>query len=145
MSKTLFCLTALLSLAATSCSNSSRIYPVSGKVTYDGHPAAGATVFFYRHEGDPLNDPMIMGIVKQDGFFELACGSLGTGAPAGEYDVVIEWKQRSIPNGKQGSVPDKLKGRYADPRHPVLHARVEAETNNLSPFDLTAALPVPKG
>ena len=38
---------------------------------------------------------MIMGIVMQDGSFELSCGSLGKGAAAGEYDVVIEWKQRS--------------------------------------------------
>jgi hypothetical protein len=103
MIKMLFCLTALLMLACASCSNRATIYPVSGKVTYDSHPAAGAAVFFHRHGGDTLNDPMIMGIVMQDGFFELACGSLGKGAPAGEYDVLIEWKQRTTPNdGRAG-------------------------------------------
>jgi hypothetical protein len=138
MNKLLFCLMALLSLTFASCSNKTNIYPVSGKVTYEGHPAAGATVFFYRQGADPLTDPMIMGIVMQDGSFELSCGSLGKGAPAGDYDVVIEWKQRAKPNGRQGRMPDKLNGRYADPRHPLLHAKVEAQATQLSPFDLTA-------
>ena len=141
MKKAVFGLTALLSLGCTSCSNSSRIYPVSGKVTYEGYPATGAAVFFYRHGGDPLNDPMIMGIVQQDGAFELVCGSLGKGAPAGVYDVMIEWKDRSKRDGGRGNARDKLKGHYADPKHPVLQAKVESENNDLPPFELKEAKP----
>ncbi len=32
---------------------------------------------------------------------------------------------------------DKLKGRSADPKHPRFHVRINAERNNLAPFDLT--------
>jgi hypothetical protein len=108
---------------------------------YEGHPAAGAAVFFFPRGAGPMYGPMIMGIVMPDGSFELSCGSLGKGAPAGDYDVAVEWKQRSIPRGGTGRTDDKLKGRYADPRHPLLHAKVEAEANQLSSFDLAAESP----
>jgi hypothetical protein len=136
MSKRLLPISAVLAFACVSCNNG--LYPTSGKVTYKGQPAAGATVYFYRQKGDPLNEHMIMGIVQEDGSFTLVCGPHGKGAPAGEYDVLIEWKQG--PNRGKGRVrkmPDKLNGRYADPRRPLLHANLKAEANNLPPFELT--------
>jgi hypothetical protein len=138
--KVVFCLTALLALTCASCGNKNNIYPVSGKVTYKGSPASGATVFFCRKGGDTTNDHMIMAIVGEDGLFELVCGSLGKGAPPGEYDVLIEWKQVSGQrHGRPQHGPDKFKGRYADRKHPRLHAAVNAGPNNLPPFDLADA------
>ena len=137
MRKVVSCVTGALVLACASC-NMNNIYPVLGKVTYKGSPASGAVVFFFRQGSDFINKPPIMSIVQEDGSFELVCGSLGKGAPPGEYDVVIEWKQAS--QGSQARPrhgPDKLKGRYADPKHPLLHATVEAKTNNLPPLELT--------
>jgi hypothetical protein len=136
--KIFLCLTAALVLACASCGNKNNIYPVSGKVMCKGSPASGATVFFCRKGGDTMNDHMIMGIVQEDGWFELVCGSFGKGAPAGEYDVLIEWKQVSGQRkGRPQHGPDKFKGRYADPKHPLLHATVEAKTTDLPPFELT--------
>jgi hypothetical protein len=107
-------------------------------VTYKGSPASGATVFFYRQGGDSMNEHMIMGIVQEDGSFELVCGSLGKGAPCGEYDVVIEWKPVSGQSkGRPQHGPDKLKGRYADPKRPYFHVTIKAERNDLAPFNLT--------
>jgi hypothetical protein len=135
--KVIFCVWAVQALACASCSNKSNIYPVSGKVTYKGSPAAGATVFFHRQGGDSVNDHMIMGIVQEDGSFELVCGSLGKGAPPGGYEVLIEWKRVSGQSkGRPQHGPDKLKGRYADPKRPLLHATVEAKATNLPPFEL---------
>jgi hypothetical protein len=86
-----------------------------------------------------------MGIVQNDGSFEMVCGSLGMGAPPGEYDVMIEWKQAtSQGKGVTQHAPDKLKGHYADPKRPLLHATVKAETNHLPPFELTNAVPFQK-
>jgi hypothetical protein len=136
--KVVFCLTALLALACASCGNRNNIYPVLGEVKYKGSPASGATVFFHRQVADPVNENLIMGIVQADGSFELVCGALGKGAPPGDYAVVIEWKEVSGQgNGRPQRGPDKLKGRYADPRNPLLHATVEATTNHLPPFELT--------
>jgi len=138
--KVVFCFTTALAIACGSCGNKNNIFPVSGEVMLNGSPASGAAVFFYRQGGDSMNDHMIMGIVQEDGSFELVCGSLGKGAPPGEYDVLIEWKQVSGQSkGRPQQAPDKLKGRYADPKHPLLHATVEAKPNNLPPFELTDA------
>jgi hypothetical protein len=136
--KGVFGLTAALALACASCGNKSNIYPVSGKVTYKGAPASGATVFFHRQGGDPINEHLIMGIVREDGSFELVCGSLGKGAPPGEYDVLIQWKRvTGQSKGRPQHGPDKLKARYADPKRPRFHSVIKAERNELAPFDLT--------
>jgi hypothetical protein len=128
---------AALVLACSSCGNSNNLYPVSGKVTYKGTPAAGATVFLQRQGGDPLNEQTIMGIVQEDGTFTLVCGPHGRGAPPGEYDVLIEWKRASNrAKGLAQKVPDRLKGRYANPKHPLLHAVINAEANNLPSYEL---------
>jgi hypothetical protein len=126
-------------LACASCGQKTNgLYPVSGQVTLNGSPASGAGVFFHRTGADPRKEQMIMGIVQEDGSFELVCGSLGKGAPPGEYDVTIEWKEVSGQNkGRPRRSPDKLNGRYADPRNPRLRATVKQETNRLPPFDLT--------
>jgi hypothetical protein len=134
MNKRLLCV-AVLALVCVSCSNG--LYPVSGKVTYKGQPAAGAAVFFQRQGGDSLNDQLIMGIVQDDGTFTLVCGSQGKGAPPGEYDVLIEWKDsRKRGRGPRQQMHDKLKGRYADRSRPRLHATIKAEANRLPPFEL---------
>jgi hypothetical protein len=132
------CLTAVLALTCASCGNKGNIYPVSGKVTYKGSPASGATVFFYRRGGDSLNEHLIMGMVQEDGTFQLVCGSLGKGAPPGEYDVVVQWKRVSGQRkGRPQHGPDKLGGRYADPKRPRFHASIKAERNDLAPFDVS--------
>jgi hypothetical protein len=130
---------ALVALACGSCGKTNHgLYPVSGKVTFNGSPASGATVFFHRKGADAMNEQMIMGVVENDGTFELVCGSLGSGAPPGEYVVVIEWKDvLGRDKGRPLRGPDKLNGRYADPIHPRLHATIKEETNDLAPFDLT--------
>jgi hypothetical protein len=139
----LFCRSFLLvSLACASCGHKTNgLYPVSGQVTFQGSPASGAAVFFHRQGLDPIKqqkEQMIMGIVREDGSFEVVSGSMGKGAPPGEYDVAIEWKE--IPGSKKRRSrgrPDKLNGRYADPRKPRFHATVKEESNHLAPFDLT--------
>jgi hypothetical protein len=123
---------ALLAFALSSCAGNG-LYPVAGRVMYRGEPAAGAVVFLRRTGADLQNEQTIMGIVQQDGSFTLVCGSLGSGAPPGDYDVLIEWKA----GPHQAKVPDRLKGRYANPSRPLLHATIKAENNELAAFELT--------
>ena len=138
MKRSVLCLTAVVALAGASCADQHGLSPVSGKVTYQGSPAAGAAVFFQRRGADPMSEHVIMGIVQEDGSFELACGSLGKGAPPGEYDVLIEWKRMTGQGkGRPQHGPDQLKGRYADRKRPLLHATVEARATELLPFELT--------
>jgi hypothetical protein len=138
MNNLLRCIVAAAALASASCSDSHNLKPVSGTVTYKGKPAAGAAVFFQHQGGDPMSEHLIMGIVQDDGSFTLVCGPHGAGAPPGEYDVFVDWKQdRGQPKGLAVKTPDRLKGRYADRKHARLHAVVKAEINQLPPFELT--------
>ena len=135
MKKQTFYLTAALALACSSCGNG--IYPVSGKVTYNGAPAKGAIVSLQRRGANLMNEPAIMGVVREDGAFSLVCGDKSAGAPPGDYDVLIEWRPPStLPKGLAKPTPDRLGGRYADPKNPRLHAEIKAGTNNLPPFEL---------
>ena len=133
--KRVFYLVAAVALACTACGKG--VYPVSGKVTCQGLPAAGAVVSLQRRGANLMNEPAIMGLVREDGSFSLVCGDKGAGAPPGEYDVLIEWRPRSHqPRGLGQITPDRLAGRYADPKNPRLRAEIKAGTNELPPFDL---------
>jgi hypothetical protein len=129
---------ALLALLGTGCGGSKGIYPVSGKVTYQGQPASGAKVLFRRLEGASIRDQTMMGVVEKDGGFTVDCGTLGKGAPAGEYAVLIEWKYD--PTSPPARSPaeastrgDRMKGRYADPDHPLLRVTIRPGKNVLPP------------
>ncbi len=135
-------ITVLAAMSCTACS-SNGVYPVSGKVTYRGTPAAGAVVSFHHRGGATDGQPMV-GIVQKDGTFALLSGAHGQGAPPGEYDVLIEWKRgiggdccTAGARRQQAQIgADKLKGRYANPRQPRLHAMVKAQANELPAFAL---------
>jgi hypothetical protein len=144
VSKLVCCATAITAFAVAGCSGST-VQPVTGRVTYKGSPASGAAVYFHRQGGSSAKDPPIMGMVQEDGSFELVCGSLGKGAPPGDYDVLIEWRRGPAPGkGRAQLGPDRLKGLYYDRARPLLRATVEARTTNLPPFELFDTKPTAK-
>jgi hypothetical protein len=126
-------------LVACAGCNSSGLYPVSGKVLFNGESAVGATVTFVRKGSvDPLKEQTLQGVVGDDGTFTLS-GPAGDGAPPGEYVVLIEWKEgagKTKGRAPALSAPDRLKKKYLDPNKPLLTATVEAKSNTLPPFDL---------
>jgi hypothetical protein len=132
------CLAVIVSLACASCAKrNSNFYPVTGTVIVNGEPASGATVFLRPQSNDIRSSQTIMGIVADDGTFELVCGSIGKGVPPGEYDVIIEWKQvTGQRNGRPERGPDRLKGRYASPSKSGLHVTISPGSNELDPFEL---------
>jgi hypothetical protein len=139
------------------------LHPVSGRILYKGQPAAGATVYFHRNAGaGPSGDLIPSATVADDGRFWIVSGD-SYGAPAGTYDVRIEWLDQ--PTSKRGGAmvktsavekkstqkpaarswkpgpsrvrpPDRLKGRYFDMEHPLLTAEVRPGSNDLPPFEL---------
>jgi hypothetical protein len=129
---------AVLVLACAGCSDAGgKLYSVSGKVTYKGEPATGAFVFLIRKGVDPLDEQSIMGVVQEDGSFTVVCDVKGQGAPRGKYDVLIKWPQNAGPKkGLAHKNPDRLKGRYADPKRPRWSVEIRAEPNELPEFEL---------
>ena len=73
------------------CDSGLKTYPVSGTVTYDGQPLAGATVGFSpKNPGEIEGDG---GIARTDdnGFYQLQMiqGRAGGGTTPGEYHVTV--------------------------------------------------------
>jgi hypothetical protein len=126
-------------ITAAGCGSGNGLYRVSGKVLYKGEPAAGATVSFVpkgRTNPDEATTPF--GVVQEDGTFTLA-GPLGEGARAGEYIVLVEWKEGAgkVRGRSPGlNAPDRLGGRYLDAKQPLLTAVVEPRSNELPAFEV---------
>jgi hypothetical protein len=159
--KSAIILIALLSMAPGGC-GSGGLASVSGSVTYQGKPAKGASVHFRREGETPeegANYPI--GIVDEEGHFDLEVAGVGWGAIPGRYKVLVRWPPESkdvaaapvaTKNNKRkqaGFAPsaaelrrdpksssDRLKFRYFNPEKPLLFAEIKPGTNKLDPFEL---------
>jgi hypothetical protein len=128
---------AAVAALPSGCARNTRkpVFPVRGQVFVDGKPAAGATVFFNPVGPDP-DAVAPFGVVDAGGSFSLTTYLTFDGAPAGEYVVTVRCPgppQR----GEDGGGPDRLKGRYTDPKTSTLRATVEKKANEIEPFRLT--------
>jgi hypothetical protein len=121
-------------LLPTSCSGRKPVYPVSGKVLFQGRPAKGAMVKFHPQDG---SDTALVprGEVDADGTFRLTTYQQHDGAPAGRYAVTIFW---GVPS-KGGDEFDRLlvPSRYLNPATSGLTAEVPNREIDLPPFQLT--------
>ncbi|MCA9237421.1 MAG: hypothetical protein KDA44_18230 [Planctomycetales bacterium] len=110
---------------------------VTGQVTFQGNPAAGAVISFYSQQAAADATLIPQATVADDGSFELVTRD-GVGAPPGEYKVTVVWYE-PIPEGVNSemySPRDRLRNRYADPEKSGLTATITGEPTNLPPFEL---------
>jgi hypothetical protein len=130
----------VLTLLTLSACGSRRpaLYPVHGKVFFDGRPAAGARVVFHAiRQADP-NIPNPSGTVRGDGSFSLGTFAPDDGAPSGDYNVAVVWLVSPSPAASQkGDVTNRLPDRYAHPQTSQLQAEVKDRPTELEPFKLT--------
>lgn len=111
-------------------------YPVSGTVLVDGKPAVRAVVTFHPQAPHADGKTYTPSTFTDDaGAFKLTTVEAGDGAPPGEY-VVTVIANYAVKDGQDVSVPDLLKGQYADPKKSPLKVTVREEPNVLPPFDL---------
>lgn len=111
-------------------------YPVSGKVVIDGMPAVRTIVAFYPKTPQFEKKEFVGQTLTDDnGEFQVTTFTAGDGLPSGEYIVTLEanWVSRE---GQDVSVPDLLKGKYADRRKSTLKATVETKPLVLEPYNL---------
>jgi hypothetical protein len=130
------------------------VYPVSGQVLLNGQPLAGALVALHPVGEMDVALPSVRpnGRTGPDGTFVLTTYETHDGAPPGEYAVIVECHPAAGPApgrpGAQGygtgkpdaepkyEAPDRLGGRYRDPRHSGLRVRLAPEPTVLPPFHL---------
>jgi hypothetical protein len=109
------------------------LYPVSGRVTFNGQPAAGISVNLHPVNGQSIAIPSATS--GPDGSFDVGTYAPGDGAPEGDYAVTAAWRQSVDPSGDAPEV-DRLGGRYGNPATSNLKVHVSAAPNTLSPFQL---------
>lgn len=120
------------------------VYPVRGKITFEGQPMKGGGSISFM----PMNDQpgkAAGGEISSDGSYVLMTHRPGDGSMTGQFRVVIaqvtENEPERSPDGsapkKSQSLPkeDRIPTIYADPQNSPLTATVEAKDNELN-FDL---------
>ena len=125
----------------SACQKGQPFYPVRGQVFVAGKPAEEALVVF--HPVEDTDPPALRpsARVQADGSFTLrsydpkTCPTPKDGAPAGEYRVTVTWVPANYTEYRN-VLPDKLQGRYSDPKTSGLRAVVKGEPNELPPFQL---------
>jgi hypothetical protein len=104
------------------------IHPISGTVTVDGKPIAGAFVVLHALQGATVGDVTPNGVTDENGKFELSTYSPKDGAPEGSYTATVSWPER-LPGG--GSEPEygreRLPVRYQNPSNSGLVVAVSAD------------------
>ena len=116
--------------------DSKAVHRVRGKVLVGGQPAKGAFVLFVpvNEPADP-SDPRPRAEVGADGSFAISTYGVEDGAPAGEYVVTVTWPGGVLPDGPE-EPPDKLLGKFDNPKKSNLRAVVKEGVNELTPFEL---------
>ncbi|WP_040593080.1 hypothetical protein [Schlesneria paludicola] len=116
-------------------------YSSKGYVIVKGDPAKGAIVrLFPMAPQAGAKSPVIpTGTVNEDGLFELTSYRTGDGAPEGDYWVTVEWPDPTM-NATKGGMPedppDRLLGRFSDPRRSKLKAHISPQDNLLEDISL---------
>lgn len=119
-----------------SIANRRPVYPVKGKVHFEGTPTPDAAVVFYLIEGKKMTRAADA-LVEADGSFALSTYKAFDGAPAGQHAVSVVWRE--------GAGPNRLPDRYANPATSGLRVQVKSEPNDFA-FDLTRlSPPAPEG
>jgi hypothetical protein len=139
VSFTRFALLVALLATLPSCGNSRKAcHRVTGELFVDGKPAVDA--FIYLHPVDGSEDPKAVrpfGQADENGAFALSSYVTGDGAPAGEYIVTFDWPERSGMFKQNFDGPDRLKGKYRDPKTSQFQLTIEKKENQLPRYDLT--------
>ena len=116
------------------------VYEARGSLTIDGAPAEGALLTFFGQD-DNLKGrgvPVPMATVEPDGTFQVRSYGNNDGAPAGNFKVTVVWPEPTPEDADPEfyEAPDRLQGKYSNPRNTPLTATIEKGSNVLEPFEI---------
>jgi hypothetical protein len=137
-SRTTLALGLLTCLAGCGGDSGSAVYPVHGRVLFNGKPVANAQVTFHP-VGDVKRETIRpVGKVDEEGNFTLTSFKNGDGAAPGEYQVTVVWLlAKPVRPGSDETVSGNyLPVKYANAETSQLTATVTAGPNELLPFEL---------
>ena len=117
----------LVTVLAAGCGESRvPVYPVSGKISFQGRPPVGAQVVLHPVDHTEPSDIAPIGIVQGDGSFHITAYEPDDGAPIGHYVATVQWfKIVSDANGGGGGRgPNVLPKEYASARTSPIKVQV---------------------
>jgi hypothetical protein len=126
---------ALLCSACGKANGRKPVFPVEGRILYEGRPLAHAFLVFH-----PVNDagPQLTrptATAENDGTFAPTTYEAADGAPAGEYAVTVEW-YRPPTRDDVAPGPNQLPALYSKPASTPFKIRIVEGTNRLEPFQI---------
>lgn len=127
---------ALVSLLMGGCNRGPKqlpVFPVEGKVVFQGQAPSGANLVLIPQGQDALNLPRPSAVVQPDGSFKIRTYADADGAPAGKYKVTLQWYKPVKQNGEFVVGKNLLPARYSDPQKSELEIEVAANTTNQIP------------
>lgn len=111
------------------------VFPVSGKVAFNGEVPDGALVVFH-----PTNAvekaPRPSAKVKQDGTFTVTTYDGDDGAPAGDYRVTIQWFKLVKKGADVSAGPNVLPAQYSAPERSPWKVTVAESRNDLNSYEI---------
>ncbi len=123
-----------------------RLIPVKGMVTVKGRAALGAIVTLYAVSGPAVGTGVYPhGIADETGQFALTTYTADDGAPVGEYQITVVWPDSEFQPKTVEQIdavmsgddpPDKLGGRYGNPKQSRLTAEILENTTELPDLEL---------
>lgn len=137
-----FC--ALLCASVLGCGSGKEtpsLFPVTGKVTYQGKPVVGATVVFVPDAKPDSKSQLaerISGETDDDGNYAILWGERVEGAPEGKYKVVVTAVEPFV-DGEDSEAPrtNLIPDNYGNPQTSGLTAVVKDEDGeNVANFEL---------
>lgn len=109
------------------------VHPVHGKLTIGGKPAAGAYIALHARNNPAIEKYHPYRVADKDGIFRLSTFYQGDGAPVGEFAVTVIWPTPPKPGDDEDEEgPDRLKGRYANPKQPATLVTIAQDTEKVN-------------
>lgn len=145
LARTVVCgLLTVLILSSLGCGGGEKpppLFPVSGKVTYQGKPVPGAKLAFIPANEDPKRPSAAgraSGETDADGEYELAWGvDQIAGSPAGKFKVIIfAFQAVDDQHDSETKPPSLIPEKYDSPITSGLTATVNEDDDNVVNFNL---------
>ncbi|WP_373653144.1 hypothetical protein [Schlesneria sp. DSM 10557] len=113
---------------------------VTGRLVIDGDEPGSQVkidcVPISEVDTDPAHFSVSSTMTQPDGSFEISTYQSGDGVPDGDYVLTITWGTLNLMSRSYGG-PDKLKGRYSDPKKSEIKFTVEGSPVDLGDIELT--------
>jgi hypothetical protein len=136
---TIYGLLLVAPLLTVGCSSEKKVpvFPVSGKISYEGQVPAGAQVVLHPQGHTLPPDVVATGNVQPDGTFKIGVYDAADGAPAGDYVATVQWFKVVEQEGGGARGPNVIPEKYSKPDQSPLRISVKSGANEIPPVNIT--------